>query len=273
LSATVLQARANLTLPVEADSITPDRIDGLQQVAVGNLPILYGREWAPLGDLFAVSGDGRADLVLEGDLTHVKRIGQGMTRGTIAIHGNAGLHLGSQMRGGEITVDSNVGGWAGAHMAGGRLRIYGDAGPMLGSAYPGERRGMTGGVILVEGSAAARVGERMRRGLIAVGGSTGDFPGARMIAGSLFVFGQLGPRAGAGMKRGSIVSLGSLASGVLPTFQYSCRFAPGFLQLYLRYLLRWGMPVTPAHLQGQYQRYTGDINTLGKGEILIYDQH
>jgi hypothetical protein len=33
------------------------------------------------------------------------------------------------------------------------------------------------------------------------------------------------------------------------------------------------MPVTRDHIDGLFDRYTGDITTLGKGEILIYDQH
>ena len=273
MSATILRPRSALTLPVEAENISPDRFDGLKQAAVGALPLLCGREWVPLGDLFEVLGDGSAKIVLEGGLGHVKRIGQGMSRGSITIHGSAGLHLGAEMTGGEITANSNVGGWAGAEMRGGLLHIRGDAGPMLGGTYPGERRGMSGGVILVEGNAGARVGERMRRGLIVVKGSIGDFAGVGMIAGSLFAFGRLGARPGAGMKRGSIVALGGLADGLLPTFCFACRFAPGFLRVYLSHLRRWGMPVTQDHIDGLFNRYTGDITTLGKGEILIYDQH
>lgn len=270
--ATILRLKASPTLPVEADSVTPDRFVGLRQSELVALPLLCGRRWLSLGDLFTVEGDGCEIIVIEGDGSHLKRIGQGMTRGCVTIYGNAGLHLGTRMSGGRIVVHGDAGAWAGAQMTGGMIEVYGDVGPMLGASYPGEARGMSGGTILVRGNAGARAGERMRRGCIAVQGKVGEFAGLRMIAGSLFVCGQLGARAGAGMKRGSIVALGGLADGLLPTFRYACCYHPTFLPLYLRRLQEWGLPVTPQQARGFYRRYTGDITVGGKGEILIYDQ-
>lgn len=269
---TLLQLKAPLNLPVEADCITPDRFIDLGSREVEMLPVLCGRRWLALGDLFTVSGDGAAEIVLEGDLSHAKRIGQGMTQGRITVHGNVGLHLGTRMSGGEIIVQGNAGAWAGAQMAGGMIRVYGNAGPLLGGTYPGEARGMSGGTILVQGDAGSRTGERMRRGLIVVQGNAGEFAGACMIAGSLFVCGTLGARAGAGMKRGSIVALGGLGAELLPTFRSACLYHPTFLPLYLRQLQAWGLPVSPQQAEGQYHRYTGDITTVGKGEILVYDR-
>ena len=273
MSATTLRVRSELSLPVEAEAISPDLFEGLTEVAIGNLPLHLGRESVPLGELFDVRGTGGADLVLEGDLSHVKHIGKGMTHGSIAIHGNAGLHLGAGMKGGQIDVWGNAGSWTGAEMTGGLIRIHGDAGPMLAAAYAGERKGMAGGVILVEGDAGARAGERMRRGLIAIRGDCGVFAGHGLVAGNLFVFGRLGARPGAGMKRGTIAALGGLETELLPTFHHCCDYAPDFMQLYLRSLRAWGMPITVAHLEGKFARYAGDSNTLGKGEILVYDQH
>ncbi len=268
---TLLQPKAPLTLPVEADCITPDRFIGLSSREVAALRVLCGRRWLVLGDLFTVTGDGAAEIVLEGDLSHIKRIGQGMTRGRITIHGDVGLHLGTQMSGGEIVVQGNVGAWAGAQMSGGTIRVYGNAGPLLGGTYPGEVRGMSGGAIVVQGDAGSRAGERMRRGLIAVQGNAGEFAGACMIAGSLFVCGKLGAWAGAGMKRGSIIALGGLGTELLPTFHYACRYRPTFLPLYLRQLQAWGLAVAQEQVGGLYHRYVGDITTVGKGEILVYD--
>ena len=272
MSTTTLRLRAPVTLPVEAESISPDRFGGLSRAEVIALPVLYGRRWLTLGDLFTVDGDGAEEIIVEGDLRHVKRIGQGMSRGRITLHGDVGMHLGAEMRGGEIIVHGDVDAWAGAQMAGGIMRVHGNTGPMLGAAYPGEKRGMRGGIIIVEGDAGPRVGERMRRGLIAVQGSVGEFAGVRMIAGSLFVFGTLGARAGAGMKRGTIVALGGLADGLLPTFRYACSYRPTFLRFYLRRLREWELPVAPEQIEGAFRRYTGDITALGKGEILVYDQ-
>jgi formylmethanofuran dehydrogenase subunit C len=268
---TVLRLREPIALPVEADAISPDRFAGLDQREVAALPILRGRRWVTVDDLFSVEGEGAQDILIEGDLSHVKRIGQGMTQGTISILGDVGMHLGAQMRGGEITVQGDVAAWCGAQMASGTIRIHGHAGPMLGGVYTGETRGMRGGVILVDGQVGVRVGERMRRGLIVVGGDAGEFAGARMIAGSLVVLGALGGRAGAGMKRGTIVALGGLADGPLPTFNYACTYRPTFLRYTLRHLQAMGLPVTQEQVAGRYRRYTGDVNTIGKGEILVYD--
>jgi formylmethanofuran dehydrogenase subunit C len=272
VSITALRLKDSITLPVEAESISPDRFAGLGREDVMALPILYGRRSLTIGDLFTVEGDGAEEIVVEGDLSHVKRIGQGMSQGQITIHGNVGMHLGANMCGGEIGVHGNVDAWAGAHMSGGTIRVFGNTGSMLGAAYSGETRGVRGGTILVFGSAGPRAGERMRRGLIAIQGDAGEFAGARMIAGSLFVFGELGARAGAGMKRGTIVALGGLAGDLLPVFHYACSYNPPFLRLYLRRLHEWGLPVAPGQVEGNFRRYTGDITTLGKGEILVYDQ-
>lgn len=271
MSTTNLRVRTEITLPVEAEVITPDRFLGLAQAEVAALPLLVGRRQRTVGDLFEVDGEGATEIAIEGDLSHVKRIGQAMSLGKISIHGDVGMHLGNHMRGGEIVVHGSTGAWAGAAMVKGMVRIKGDAGSMLGGPYTGEARGMRGGVIVVEGNVGIRAGERMRRGLIVILGDTGEMAGAHMIAGSLFVLGSLGPRPGAGMKRGTIVALGGLADGLLPTFAYGCRYQPTFLRYYLRRLVAMGLPVQPHHVDGFYQRYTGDVNTIGKGEILIYD--
>jgi formylmethanofuran dehydrogenase subunit C len=266
-----LRLKEPSSIPIEADSICPDLFVGHSQMEIEALPVYYGRRRVALGDLFTVEGEHSDDIVVEGDLRRVKRIGQRMTRGRIAIQGDVGMHLGAKMRGGEIVVCGSVDAWAGAHMSGGIIRVQGNAGPMLGAAYVGETRGMRGGVILVEGDAGPRVGERMRRGLVVVQGNVEDFAGARMIAGSIFVFGTLGARAGAGMKRGTIVALGGLADDLLPVFRYGCSYRPTFLRYYLGRLRAWGLPVTEEQFEGVFHRYTGDITTLGKGEILIHD--
>ncbi len=276
-----LRLRAGSSIPVEADTICPDLFIGRSEAEIAALPAFYGRRQVTLGDLFEVDGAYSDHIVMwdatddPGGLRRVKRIGQRMSRGRIVVHGDAGMHLGAEMRGGEIVVHGSTSTWAGAHMAGGILRVDGNAGPMLGAAYPGEIRGMRGGVIFVRGSVGPRAGERMRRGMIVVGGDAGEFSGARMIAGSLFVFGTLGARAGAGMKRGTIVAVNGRAEALLPTFRYACTSQVTFMRVYLRRLWEHDcqLPITDAHVSGAYHRYTGDITTLGKGEILIYAEH
>jgi len=266
-----LRLKEPTTIPIEADSICPDQFVGRSRAEIEALPAFYGRRKVTLGGLFTVEGGDSDQIVVEGDLRHVKKIGQRMTRGRITIRGDVGLHLGAYMRGGEIVVEGNAGDWAGAHMQGGRLWIRGNAGHLLGAAYRGEKRGMNRGVIVVEGDAGQEVGAQMRRGLIVVLGDVGDFAGAKMIAGSIIVSGRLGARAGAGMKRGTIVALADHAE-LLPTFRYDCRFQPTYLRFYLLRLREWGLPITDEYLDGTYRRYHGDVTALGKGEILIYDQ-
>ena len=266
-----LRLREPTTIPIEADSICPDNFVGRSQAEIEALPAFYGRRKVVLGDLFTVEGEDSDSIVVEGDLRHVKKIGQRMTRGRITVRGDVGLHLGAYMRGGEIVVEGNAGDWAGAHIQGGRLWIRGNAGHLLGAAYRGEKRGMNRGEIVVEGDAGQEVGAQMRRGLIVVLGDVGDFAGAKMIAGSIIVSGRLGARAGAGMKRGTIVALADHGE-LLPTFRYDCRFQPNYLRFYLLRLREWGLPITDEYLDGTYRRYHGDVTALGKGEILIYDQ-
>ena len=79
-----------------------------------------------------------------------------------------------------------------------------------------------------------------------------------------------GERLGAGMLRGTIVAFQE--PELLPTYLYGCGYQPVFLKLMLRELQSYGMPVTDEHLSGVYRRYSGDLNRLGKGEILVYDQ-
>jgi formylmethanofuran dehydrogenase subunit C len=268
---------ASASIPIEADCICPDLFAGRSLEEIKSLPVFYGRRKMALSDLFAVESVGQGGdsspphIIVQGDLAHVKKIGHRMTQGRITVRGTAGLHLGAFMSGGEIVVEGNAGDWAGAHMQGGRIWIKGNAGHLLGAAYRGEKSGVNRGEIIVEGNAGREVGAQMRRGLIVVMGDAGDFSGARMVAGSLFVFGCLGARAGAGMKRGTIVACGDHGD-LLPTFRYACRYQPVFLRQYLLRLRAWGLPIGDEYLEGSYQRYHGDFSTLGKGEILIYDQ-
>ena len=268
-----LSLKESTTIPIEADAISPDKFLGRSQAEIADLPLFYGRRRLTIGDLFGIEGEDSENIILEGDLSHVKRVGQAMSRGRITIHSEAGMHLGAQMSGGEIVVHGDVGAWAGAQMSGGRIWIHGNAGPMLGAAYTGEKLGMRGGVIIVDGNAGPRAAERMRRGIIVAQGDLGDFAGTRMIAGSLFTLGKLGARPGAGMKRGTLLALGGLSEGLLPTFRYSCtRESPVFLRYYLGRLRAWDLPITDEQVAGWYRRYTGDATTIGKGEIFVYDQ-
>jgi formylmethanofuran dehydrogenase subunit C len=256
--------------PLEAEAITPDNFLGKSAAEIARLPVMHGNESALLGDFFGVDGDGSAEISLKGDLSRVKNIAAGMTRGKVTIDGAAGMHLGAGMRGGEIETFGDAGDWAGAEMAGGAIHIRGNAGHGLGGAYRGSRRGMNRGLIIVEGNAGNEAGAAMRRGLIVVTGNAGDFAGAFMIAGSIIVLGKLGIRAGAGLLRGTIVVF--QPPELLPTYHYDCSYHPDFLNLIFRDLRSRGLSIPGDYTAGRYRRYSGDFNRLGKGEILVYDQ-
>ncbi len=269
---TILKLAIQSNYPIEADTITPDRFIGKVKAEISHFPILIGKETHELGAIFTVEGDGSAEINLEGDLLQIKLIGAGMTQGRIVINGNAGMHLGAGMQGGEIVVQGNAADWAGAEMRGGKIHIHGNAGHGLGGAYRGSRYGMNRGLIVVDGNAKNEAGGLMRRGLIVVRGDVAEFAGAFMLAGTLLVFGRLGDRAGAGMKYGSIIAF-SHQPNLLPTFHYDCVYQPPFLKLVLQSLRAEGIPLEEKWVLGNYRRYSGDTNALGKGEILVYDQH
>ena len=221
-------------------------------------------------------GDGGADPVklfergqnahVHGDLAKVKWIGRNMSRGSIRIVGNVGMHLGAYMRGGSIEVAGRASDWVGGEMRGGQIHVRGDAAHHAGAGYPGSLRGMRGGVILIDGRAGDGLGAAMRRGIIAAGGS-GDFAGASMIAGSLFLFGAAGRYAGAGMKRGCIVVCGHVLE-MLPTFRLSCTTDFPFLTVYFRRLSLLGYAPADLRKSCRATRYCGDVVERGLGEIL-----
>jgi formylmethanofuran dehydrogenase subunit C len=258
-------------LPLEAEVLTPDVIGNLSRKEIQNLPLLMGKRQHTLSDFFEVEGEKSRCLELYGNLAKVKQIGCGMTGGSIAINGNAGMHLGASMSGGHITVHGNADDWLGAEMKNGLIRIRGNAGGQVGAAYRGSRRGMRGGVILIDGDAGIEVAMRMRRGLVCIRGRVGDFAGLQMLGGTLLLCGRAGIRTGAWMSRGTIIALEPLK--LLPTFIYACTYEPDFLRLLAKQLEGLGLTDLGQEWNYQVRRYTGDTSGLSKGEILICAPH
>ena len=131
----------------------PDIFAGKKKEEIEGLLVWQGPVQLPLSEFFDVDVSGieaqpeETSILIEGDVSRVKRIGQGMKAGRIEIHGSAGMHLGAEMAGGSILVQGDAGSWAGMEMKGGLLHIPGNAGDHVGSAYRGSWRGMTGGEI------------------------------------------------------------------------------------------------------------------------------
>ncbi len=255
-------------VPLEAEVLSPDVLGSLAHDELRAQPVFLGKRQYRLDDFFEVEGAGGDDLEIRGDARQVKWIGRGMTRGSITVVGNVGMHLGAYMQGGTIEVRGNASDWVGGEMSGGLVRIRGNAGGQVGAAYRGSISGMKGGTILIEGTAGMEIGMRMKRGIIVVGGAVRDFAGLQMKGGSIFLLGGAEIRTGAWMSRGTIVCLKPPA--LLPTFAYACNCNPTYLNLYARHLGTLGISIPHKIQDGAYERYSGDASVPGKGEILIW---
>jgi formylmethanofuran dehydrogenase subunit C len=256
-------------VPLEAESICPDVMASLDNAAVRALPVFLGKRQCRIDDFFTVEGEKSDEIDVHGDLRKVRWIGRGMTRGKIAIDGNAGMHLGAYMKGGTIEVTGAASDWVGGEMSGGLIRVAGNAGGQIGAAYRGSPRGMTDGTILIGGSAGLEVGMRMKRGLIVIGGPVRDFAGLEMKGGTIVLRSGAELRTGAWMQRGTIISLKTIP--LLPSFLYSSSYAPTFMGVLARQLSSLGVSLPFDPQAGAYQRFLGDTSVIGKGEILVWD--
>lgn len=265
-----LTYQAQTTLPVEVAGLTPTWARGKSLDEIRQFEVLHGNERLPLAELFELAGEA-SDLRLDlhGDLTGVHWLGAELAEGEIHVHGPVGRHLGSEMSGGAIHVHGDAGDWVGAAMRGGLIHVRGDAGDQVGAAYRGSPQGMTGGTILVDGSAGDEVGRQMRRGLIAIGGSVGVLLGYELLAGTILVFGECGSYPGAGMRRGTLGLFGTSRPALLPSFRYACQGRPPVLPLLFSELRQLGFE-SGASLDGRsLDIYSGDLVSLGRGEIFV----
>ncbi len=248
-----LQPVRPFDISVEAESITPDRFAPLSLSQIRPLEVWQGNRKRKMADLFKVVGDGfdgpvRPEEVLirlEGNFSRVKRVGEGMSAGTVEVAGSVGMHAGNAMSGGLLKVEGSADDWLGREMRGGKIVVFGNAGNYAGSGYRGEKCGMRGGEIEIGGNAGVYLGEHMCGGSIRVGGNAGDFPGAVNQGGTIFIAGET-YLPGAEMTKGAITVKGKAT--VLPSYQ----------------------EVEVVNIDGvKYQRYVGDLVESGKGELFI----
>jgi formylmethanofuran dehydrogenase subunit C len=255
-------------VPLEAEVLSPDALAGKSAAEARGLPVFLGKRKLRLDEFFDLDGDGGDELELRGDLSRVKWVGKGMTRGAVRVVGNVGMHVGAYMRGGTIDICGNAGDWVGGEMTGGLIRVRGNAGGQVGAAYRGSISGMNRGTILIDGSAGIEVGMRMKRGVIAVGGPVRDFAGLQMKGGTLVLSGGAELRTGAWMVRGTIVCLKPVR--LLPTFAACCTYDPTFLRIYARHLAGRDVRIPFGPEAGTYERFMGDAAVPGKGELLVW---
>jgi formylmethanofuran dehydrogenase subunit C len=256
-------------VPLEAEAICPDVVSGLDNNGVRALPVYLGKRQCRVDDFFTVDGEGGDELELRGDLKKVRWLGRGMSRGRLAIVGNAGMHLGAYMKGGTIEVSGAASDWVGGEMSGGLIRVAGNAGGQIGAAYRGSPRGMTDGAIIIGGSAGLEIGMRMKRGLIVIGGPVRDFAGLEMKGGTIVLLSGAELRTGAWMRRGTIISLKPIP--LLPSFLYSSAYVPSFMGVAVKHLAGLGIQVPYDASTGAYRRFLGDTSVIGRGEILVWE--
>lgn len=262
-----LHLKREPAVPLEAEALSPDVMADLSNAEIRALTVYHGKRQLPLEDFFDVDGERSTDLVLHGAMHKVRWIGRSMSKGTITIHGAAGMHLGALMSGGRIEVHGNAGDWVGAEMKNGFIHVHGNAGGQIGAAYRGALRGMKNGTIIVDGSAGLEVGMRMRRGLIVIGGPARDFTGLQMKGGTIILMSGAEIRTGAWMNRGTIVSLKPLQ--MMPTFAHASDASFTFLHLLNDQLKPLGVQL-PRPSEGSYRQYHGDMAVTGQGEIFVW---
>lgn len=245
-----LKPRMEFKISVEAENISPDKFASRTDKEIQSLEVWMGNQKTTLGELFSVTVNGTgasADtkVIMEGDFSRVKRIGEGMTAGLVMIKGNVDMHLGAKMSGGKISVAGNVDSWAGREMKGGEIIIEGNAGYYLGAGYRGETCGMRGGKITVMGNALDFVGEHMCGGEIIVKGNAGILPGLSNNGGKIVIEGSTS-RPGSEMAKGTIIA--GKVEEMMPVFKSEGTEA----------------------LDGvMYRKYTGDVIVNGKGVLYV----
>jgi formylmethanofuran dehydrogenase subunit C len=273
LAEVILVPKGKIGIMVEAEVIRPDVFAGKNEAEIEGLPVWQGPSQLTLGEFFDVdvqgsvpgnvqgsgSSEGSSEdmsIVINGDVSRVKRIGQGMKAGRIEIRGSAGMHLGTEMAGGSILVRGSAGPWAGMEMKGGMLHIMGNAGDHAGSAYRGSWRGMTGGKILIEGDARSQLGGGLVGGEIVVEGSVENFCAIRQSGGIILVKGSAVRGVGAEMNGGIVAICGKIG-----------QFSPGFVES--------GREENPKlgeqQIEGRFARFAGDyaVSKNPKGSLYL----
>jgi formylmethanofuran dehydrogenase subunit C len=250
----ILEARPRKKpfLPVEAESIVPKHF--LSESEPRDLSVWEGNKERHLSEIFTLSREGNAsnpeevELILRGDLSRFKRIGEYMEAGSITIEGDIGMHCGNLMSGGRIDIHGSADGWLGREMRGGSILCRGNASHYLGSGYRGEKRGMRGGTLEVLGSAGDYAAEYLAGGSITIRGDAGDLAGVEMLGGTLVIGGNC-TRAGGNMTGGSLTVWG-VVSQMIPTFR------------------KKGVTVMDGIKMTVFE---GDIANRGKGTLFIRD--
>jgi len=240
-------------IPVEAESIIPRHF-----LQGRDLFIWEGNKKRSLRELFDVMVERTAaaaeevEVILRGDVSRFKRVGEYMDAGKITIEGDIGMHCGNFMSGGTIEILGNANGWLGREMRGGGILCHGNAGHYAGSGYRGEKFGMKGGTLEILGNAGDFAAEYLTGGDVIIHGNAGDLPGVEMAEGNLLIHGDCSRPCG-NMTGGTCTVLGTV-HGMLPTFRMTgtVLWEPKKIRL---------------------TAFEGDIANRGKGTLQVREFH
>jgi formylmethanofuran dehydrogenase subunit C len=263
-----LRLKRDPTVPLEAEVITPDAVAELSHAEIGALTVYHGKRQLPLSEFFDVDGERSQDLIMHGALHKVRWIGRAMSKGSITVHGNVGMHLGAYMSGGRIEVHGTASDWTGAEMKNGFIHVHGNAGGQVGAAYRGSLGGMKDGVIIVDGTAGLEVGMRMRGGTIVIIGAARDFTGLQMKGGTIVLMSGAEIRTGAWMHKGTIISMKPLQ--MMPTFTCVDDRDISCVGKVAGQLKEFGINLPNSAADGSFRLYAGDLSVSDKGEILVW---
>jgi formylmethanofuran dehydrogenase subunit C len=211
------------TIMFEAFNITPDAFAGKTPAQIAALEGREGKIKVTIGDFFEVSGSPGAtaaetDIVITGDCSRVKYIGNKMTAGSITVNGNADMYVGGWIKGGKIHIKGNVHSFCGIAMEGGEILVDGKAENYVGCAYRGDWRGMKGGTIRIKGSAGNDIGTFMLGGTIIIENNAFIHVSTHAEGGTVIIKGDVEGRVGGQMVKGDIYVLGKVKY-MLPGFQ------------------------------------------------------
>lgn len=199
---------------LEVEAILPENFVGKTLDDISNILVFLGNKRRKISDFFELTGEIAKDveeqrIVLDGDLSRVKRIGESMNGGEIFINGSVGIHLGEFMHGGKITVAGNARSWVGTSMTGGEIMIDGNARDYIGCGRRGENKGMKEGRITINGNAGTEIGSYIAGGEILIKGRADSFVGSYARGGKITVGEVSKNRIGYSMKKGGIFVLDS----------------------------------------------------------------
>ncbi|MCH9765754.1 MAG: formylmethanofuran dehydrogenase subunit C [Alphaproteobacteria bacterium] len=249
--------------------VLPAKLAGLSEDEISKLPIRVGAGHFALGDFFSVKGTPGDTLVIAGGTHNLDEVGAGLSAGVIVVDGDIGGYGARRMSAGHLEIKGCTGPYLASRLSGGLVTVSGSAGDNVGGIQAGEKFGMTGGVVVVEGDIGTRAGDRMRRGTIVARGKFGDHAGSRMMGGTLWSEAGFGKEPGPLLRRGTLI--GPSVEKFLPTFVEGGSHDLVVLGLLSRHVQDALGDLAPKALPRVVHKYSGDMATIGKGEILLFD--